>query len=152
MKTIERAIHHANKQLVSSKKLLNMASAKCLPIVVNDGNYFFSNEQMVAAICNVMSRKFIDSVIDGFIYLTVNQSSMIINSNLDWQVWIPVYRDENDRKLATFVNLLGERFNDFLTYYTGGPAKEYQQIKDTNLGIKVLASMKYLPKKLIYKK
>lgn len=152
LKTIERAIHHANKQLTSSRVLLKMPNSRCVIFLVNDGNYFFNNQQMLAAICQVWERKFEKSEIDCIVYLTLNQVSNRQNSNLDWLVWSPVYSLNKDTALCSFVNKLGGNFIDFLAEFTEIPTSSHEEIADIDEAREVISSMRYLPKELIFKK
>jgi hypothetical protein len=150
-KTIERAIHKGNKQIKETKLLLNKPNAKGLLLLCNDGNYFIQNNTFLSLICNVMIRKYLKSEIDGFVYFTYNQTSTMPNSELDWQLWAPVYRDSEDEVLPAFVNDLGAKFNDFYTKTTGIPATIHKKIDNIEGATDMIAKMKYIPKEVIYK-
>lgn len=159
-KTIERAIHKADKQIEVTKKTLNCENANGIIFLINDGNYFFTNEGFIAIICNLIKRKFVSSSFDVIIYLTINQVTYKHNSELDYTVWIPIYTkaDENDEvivpdELYSFVNSFGEKFiTEFLTLKTGHAPKEYKRIENYEESIEELKSHKFIPKNIIYKK
>ncbi|HAW57809.1 MAG TPA: hypothetical protein DCX03_02140 [Bacteroidales bacterium] len=152
-KTIDRALHKANKQIQESKRTFSLPDAKGLVLLCNDGNYFVQNDIFLGLIANLMSKKYIESDIDGFVYFTINQVSTIPNSGLDWQLWVPSYRNENDSDLSQFVNDLGHKFlNEFYTLKTGIESSEKFIIDDTEVGYNAIKSMKYIPKEIIYKK
>lgn len=152
-KTIDRAIHKANKQISESKRTFKIPQAKGLVLLCNDGNYFVQNDVFIGLIANLMSRKYMDSDIDGFVYFTINQVATKPNSDLDWHIWVPSYRNENDKELTSFVNELGFKFlNDFYTIKTGIEATDKMITDDFEKGISTIKAMKHLPKDIIYKK
>ena len=152
-KTIDRAIHKANKQIQESKRTFLIPNAKGLVLLCNDGNYFVQNDIFLGLIANLMSRKYRESDIDGFVYFTVNQTSTIPNSDLDWLLWAPSYKDENDEDLSHFVNNLGYKFhNEFFTLKTGIDFLDKLITDDVEVGSNAIKSMKYIPKEIIYKK
>jgi hypothetical protein len=152
-KTIDRALHKANKQIQESKRTFSIPDAKGLVLLCNDGNYFVQNDVFLGLIANLMSRKYMKSDIDGFVYFTLNQVSMIPNSELDWNLWVPSYRVENDNDFGDFVNQLGFKFqNDFYTLKTGNKPSDKLVDDDYEKGMNTIKSMKYIPKDIIYKK
>jgi hypothetical protein len=152
-KTIDRAIHKANEQIQESKRTFSIPKAKGLLLLCNDGNYFVQNDVFLGLIANLMGRKYMNSDIDGFVYFTLNQVSNIPNSDLDWQLWVPIYRDENDTELSDFVNQLGYKFmNEFYTIKIGIKISDKFIAYDLEKGIDMIKSMKHIPKDLIYKK
>jgi len=152
-KTIDRALHKANKQIQESKRTFSLPDAKGLVLLCNDGNYFVQNDIFLGLVANLMSRKYMESDIDGFVYFTINQVSTVPNSGLDWQLWVPSYRNENDSDLSQFVNDLGHKFlNEFYTLKTGIESSKKVITDDTEVGYNTIKSMKYIPKEIIYKK
>jgi hypothetical protein len=159
-KTVERAIHKANKQIGTTKKTLNYENANGIIFLINDGNYFFTNEGFLSIICNIIGRKFKESNFDVIIYQTINQATYKPGSELDHTVWIPIYTkvDENGEtivsdELHSFVNNFGERFmTEFITLKTGQAVKEHIKIEDLEDTIEELQKHKFIPKNIIYKK
>lgn len=152
-KTIDRALHKANKQIKESKKTFSLPDAKGLVLLCNDGNYFVQNDAFLGLIANLMGRKYMESDIDGFVYFTLNQVSTIPNSDLDWQLWVPSYRDENDEDFGNFVNKLGYKFqNEFYTLKTGIKPTDKLITDDFEKGINSIKFMKHIPKEIIYRK
>ena len=159
-KTIERAIYKANKQIEETKKTFNKENANGIVILINDGNYFFTNEGFLAVICNLIGRKFKESSFDVIIYLTINQVTHKEGSELDHNIWVPIYTKVDDNgetivsdELHSFVNDFGERFlNDFLTSKTGHEPKEFTQIESLEESMEEFKKHKFIPKNVIYKK
>lgn len=152
-KTIDRALHKANKQIIESKRTLEMPNAKGIVLLCNDGNYFIQNDKFLGLIANMMGRKYLDSEIDAFVYFTLNQVSTIPNSELDWNIWAPAYRNENDNLLSNFINELGFKFqNDFYTKKTGIEPSDKIITDDFEKGMNAIKSMKHIPKEIIYNK
>lgn len=152
-KTIDRVLHKANKQIKESKKTFSLPTAKGLVLLCNDGNYFVQNDTFIGIIANLMSRKYMDSDIDGFVYFTINQTSRMSGSDLDWSLWCPLYRQENDEEFGDFVNELGFKLNnDFYSMKTGAPILGNNITDDFEKGIDLIKSMTHIPKEIIYKK
>jgi len=159
-KTIERAIHKANKQIESTKKTLNCEQANGIIFLINDGNYFFNNEGFLNIIANLIGRKFKESSFDVIIYLTINQATYKEGSELDYNIWVPIYTKIDDNgetivsdELHSFVNAFGEKFlTEFLTVKTGHQPKEFEQIESIEDTIEEIKKHKFIPKGVIFKK
>jgi hypothetical protein len=159
-RTIERAIHKANKQIAESKKTFNKKTANGIIFLINDGNYFFSTEGILTVIANLIGRKFKESSFDVVIYLTINQATRKENSELDYNVWFPIYTKVDEAgetivsdELHNFVNDFGEKLQTkFLPIKTGQELKELTQIESLEDSLEELKKHKFIPKKVIYKK
>lgn len=152
-KTIDRVLHKANKQIQESKRTFSIPNAKGLVLLCNDGNYFVQNKVFLGLIANLMGRKYMESDIDGFVYFTLNQVSRIPNSELDWSMWAPSYRVQNDEVLGDFVNELGFKFqNEFYTIKTGIDPISKIITDDFEKGMQTIKSMEHIPKDIIFKK
>ncbi len=159
-RTIERAIHKANKQIAETKKTFNKETANGIVFLINDGNFFFSTEGFLAVIANLIGRKFKESSFDVVIYLTINQATRKENLELDYNVWIPIYTKIDDAgetivsdELHKFVNDFGEKLQTkFLPIKTGQELKELTQIESLKESLEELKKHKFIPKKVIYKK
>jgi len=159
-RTIERAIKKGNKQIQESKNTLNKAFANGILFLINDGNYFFSNEGFISIICNLIGRKFVKSSFDVIIYITINQVTTKPGSELDYSLWHPIYTkvDKDGETIVTdefheFINDLGARFQtEFMTMKTGIEITEHTQIEDLEEGIKEINKHTFIPKEIIYKK
>jgi hypothetical protein len=159
-KTIERAIYKANRQIEETKKTFGRANSNGIVFLINDGNYFFSNQGFLAVIANLIGRKFEDASFDVIVYITVNQVTRREDSQLDYTVWIPIYTkaDENGKTIVSdelhhFVNDFGSKFlNDFLTEKTGHEPKDHMQIENLEDSLEELKKQKFIPKNIIYKK
>lgn len=153
IKTIDRAIYKANTQIRESKKTFSIPNSKGLVLLCNDGNYLVQNNVFLKLITDLMQRKYMNSDIDGFVYFTLNQVSIMPESELDWTLWVPSYRIENDNDFADFVNELGHKFNnDFYTKKTGIIPSDKLVHDNLEEGIKSIHKMKHIPKEIIYKK
>lgn len=159
-KTIERAIYKANKQIGESKITFNKPEANGVIFLINDGNYFFSNEGFLHIIANLIHRKFKESNFDVVIYITINQVTYKEDSDLDHNFWIPMYTkvDENGETIVSdefhsFINKLGNKFlTDFLTRKTGNAPEKFTEIEDLKEAIEEMKKHKFIPKEIIYKK
>ena len=128
--------------------------------MINDGNYFFTNERFLAVISNLIGRKFNESSFDVIIYLTINQATNKEGSDLDHRIWAPIYTKIDEQgetivsdELHSFVNAFGEKFlTDFLTLKTGHKSKEFKQIESIKESIEEFKKHKFIPKDVIYKK
>lgn len=144
-KTIDRAIHHANKQIVETKKLLNLPNAKGLLLVANDGNYFFNHIQFMDQIVSLMTTKYSSYDIESVIYFTVNVDSVSPNSERGNSIWLPLHKDDSDENFMQFCYDLGEQLRKHLTSLTGIPFY-IASTPDHEGTIKKIAQLKYLPK------
>jgi hypothetical protein len=150
--TIDTAIKKANRQIRESKKTFSLPDAKGLVLLCNDGNYFLQNVAFIKLICDLMRSKYMNLEIDGFVFFTVNQVATIPESELDYHLWFPAYRDENDSVLSDFVNELGGKFyEDFYTKKIGiGLMDKIKGDLDEEI-VEKLKYMKHIPKNIIYK-
>lgn len=159
-KTIERAIYKANKQIEETKRTFNIQNANGIIILINDGNYFFTNQGFLVVIENLIGRKFKESSFNVIIYLTINQATYKEGSELDYNIWVPIYTKVDEQgepivsdELHSFVNAFGEKFStEFLTLKAGHKPKEYKQIESIDEFMEELQKHKFLPKDVIYKK
>jgi hypothetical protein len=159
-KTIERAIYKANKQINETKKTFDRQNANGVIFLINDGNYFFTNQGFIGILCNLIGRKFKQPSFDVIIYLTINQATRKEGSELDHNIWVPIYIKVDDfgetivsDELHSFVNDFGEKFlTDFLTQKTGHAPKEFKQIESIEESIEEFEKHRFIPKDIIYKK
>jgi len=153
IKTIDRAIYKANKQIEASKKTFSLPTAKGLVLLCNDGNYFLEHAVLIGLIANLMHRKYLESDIDGFVYFTINQVSKMPGSELDWTLWTPSYRERDDIVFANFVNELGDKFQgEFYTIKTGIKSSDKIIINDGEESVNLINKMRHIPKDEIYKR
>lgn len=159
-KTVERALYKANKQIAETKTTYNMKNANGVIFLINDGNYFFSNQGILAVICNLIGRKFKESSFDVIVYFTINQVTFKEGSELDHNIWIPIYTKIDERgetivskELHNFINSFGKKFlSEFLTIKTGHKPKEQKQIYNLEEAIEEIKKHNFIPKDIIYKK
>jgi len=148
-RTLQKIIEKANKQLRETKKKIGNNETQKILMVCNDGNYLFNHNIIFPLICDIIaSRNDID--INSTIYFTVNQSSLLPNSNLDWSVWMTAYSDDSRESLYLDVNELGRKFNAFYNDTFNIQNKEYKEYPHTIEGIKAISELKFIPKEIIY--
>ena len=151
--SIEDAIRKANRQIRDSKVLLKQPHSKGILLLANDGNYFLSHSKFLGIIGSLMSRKFIKSDIDAFVYFTVNQVAYMPDSELDWQLWIPGYRDDNGEKLGEFIKKMGHDFlHVFIPKINGVALSGHIEIDEFNEAMDAIDRMKHIPKTVAYNK
>lgn len=121
----ENAIRKADKQIESTKKLLDLPNARGLVLLANDGNYFSHPAEAASLIAQVMQNHFMESHIDGFVYFTVNTVVKVSDNNGELMYWVPSYRETGDG-LADFVNHLGAGWGDFFAEKIGQEAPRFQ--------------------------
>jgi hypothetical protein len=124
-RSIEHAVRQANKQIRSTKQLLNKPDAKGIVLLANDGNHFSHPAEAVMLICQVMEAHFLDSDIDGFVYFTANTPAKVPDNARELNYWVPVYRLEHD-PLSNFVNRLGEGWGEFYAKTIGQQVPRFQ--------------------------
>jgi hypothetical protein len=153
IKTIDRSVYYANKQIRETKKLLASPQAKGILFFVNDGNYFLSHNSIIKALADLLSKKYPDSEIDAAVYLTVNQVSYLPESDLDWQIWMPMYKEDIDNDLLwKFINGIGRNFyNVFLPKITGQPLLSEKWFEEIEDAANALRGHGYIPKEIAFK-
>lgn len=143
------------QSICSTKNLINylIGNQEFYTEKFYEENNEIKNTVYFGLIANLMGRKYMESDIDGFIYFTLNQVSIIPNSELDWHLWVPSYRDESDEVFGDFVNKLGFKFqNDFYIMKTGIKPSEKIITDNFEKGMNTIKSMKHIPKSIIFKK
>lgn len=139
---IERALHKANKQIKETKEYFNLKDAKGLVLIANDGNYAFENKHFFLLICEILQMpQFKNSVIDGYVYFTVNMTARIPDNKLDLSIWAPLYREEKTM-LTDFVNDLGDKFCKYHLNFIGEPLDNHTKHENPDTMFK----MKSIPK------
>jgi hypothetical protein len=110
---IRNVVKNGNRQIRTSKRVLNAEGAKGVLLVANDNNYGFEPETMSAVISDAVACLG-DSHIDAVVYFTPNVFHRVPGSDVAWIIWEPSYRDETDTALSEFVNDMGRRWHDHL--------------------------------------
>lgn len=149
-RTFQKIIEKANKQLHQTvEKIGNKDSQKIL-MLCNDGNYLFPHQLLFTlAFSIIKDRKEID--IDCAVYFTVNQTSRLPNSELEWRIWVPAYDETAHENLHPFVNELGKDFNNYYNQKFQIPVIDNKELSSFESGIEVIEKMTYVPKSHIYK-
>lgn len=140
---IEDSLRKAKHQLFETKRYFGVNDFYSIVLVVNDGNYTLHNREMYWLIGNILTTpKFRNSCIDGYVYITVNLTSKIPNSNLDWTIWAPAYNGDDKEELSKIVNKIGEKWHIFLKYIFNEPEAPFIQTDDGGF----IDRMKLIPK------
>ena len=150
-RTFQKIIEKANKQLRETKNKLGNAETQRILMVCNDGNFFLNNQKLHALLCNILGRRK-EIEIEGLVYFTVNQASVIPGSDLDWGIWVPAYGDTANDTLHLFVNDLGRKFHDFYCKELNITVTEHREYPGFEEGMKAVEETKYIPKDVIYPK
>jgi hypothetical protein len=148
-RTFQKIVEKANKQLRETKSKIGDIKIQKVLMICNDGNYFFDNATLFSLLCDIIgTRKEIE--IDCLIYFTVNQSSQIPNSELDWAIWAPAYGENARENLELFINDLGRTFNDFYKKELKIEVSDHREYPNVKEGAESIKQMQYLPKMVIF--
>ena len=151
-RTVDRAIHNANKQIAQTKNYLNMQNAKGLLFIANDGNMHLSHWQFLNTIVKVLDNKEASSNIDAFIYFTINVVAYNNEDNHLHHMWYPMHKTKNSDEFHFFIRQLSDSFlNEFLPKYTGTPVHPIDSTDNPIEGMKEITKLKYFPKDMIFK-
>jgi hypothetical protein len=143
--TIDTAIKKANKQIISTKTLLSKPESRGFLFLVNDGNQVLSPKHMVHIIANLMESKYINSSIDGFVYLTVNFPGINEDTKEELVYWVPGYRVENS-DLVDFINQLGRKWHVFYNHVNNFDISESHHVTGEE-ALDYLRKIKNIPNK-----
>lgn len=116
VRPIIQAVHKANKQIRSTKNILERSKARGLILIANDNNFSFD----LAGMMNVLARAFksiSDYHTDAIVYLTQNVF-YDTGDGIAHNVWSPVYNIGNE-EFSEFVNELGKRWHDYMETVQG---------------------------------
>lgn len=109
---LSRTLKKANKQIRETKHYFNIETPTGIAVFVNDGFVSLGPEEILAIASNILMHSY--SSIDCFIYVTVNRYVEVKGSSEPKLIWAPVYSDRVQDKIYDFVNLLGEKWGDYL--------------------------------------
>lgn len=140
-KPLKRILEKANKQIKETKLKCGFDSSQGLLIIINDGLYGLPSVTTVALISSILVHHF--SSIDGFVYLTLNTYTDIPKDNYARLVWVPAYSDRVSNRLVNFVNLLGNKWFDYLEENLG-KFDSRLEISDPEVGHDLLIGGKFL--------
>lgn len=150
-RTFQKITEKANKQLLQTKENIGTSKSQKILLICNDGNYLFPHHLLFTLFCSIIEdRKEID--IDCSVYFTVNQTSSIPNSDLEWRLWMPAYGTSANKDLHHFINDLGREFSNFYNSKFNLPIVEKKEYEDFILGMEEIEKMNFIPKQIIYKK
>lgn len=102
---IIECVKKANKQIISTRKLLGKDEALGLILIANSGNLGFEPMQIM----NVLLRGFDQLKIknkDAIVYFTPNIYQYIGTDDIPYQIWVPVANERGDA-LQKFIDELG---------------------------------------------
>jgi len=109
---LSRTLKKANKQIRETKCHFGIETPTGIAVFANDGLVSLGPEEVLSLASNILINSY--SSIDCFIYLTVNRYVGVRGSNEPKCIWAPVYSDRVQDKIYDFVNLLGEKWIDYL--------------------------------------
>ena len=107
---IVQAFEKANKQIRSTKLLLNRPNARGLVLIANDDNRQFSPAEMLSIICDAFAQ-LRDCHVDGVVYFTPNVYHTNGVDDIAQTLWTPVYNIGSE-EFGDFVNPLGRAWFD----------------------------------------
>lgn len=114
-RSIEQRIKRARKQLRKSKETFGNRDTRCLILVAMDQEPFFGHKTMLLNLAKIMGDNYTDEHTDGVIYFNPNTPTQMRPDGLELSSWIPFYRDDEvNLQLSKFVNLLGNRWLNYL--------------------------------------
>ncbi len=150
-RTFQKIIEKANKQLKETKEKLGNEETQRIVMICNDGNFFLDHKNLFGLLCSILDRRK-EIEIEGLVYFTVNQSSVIPDNDLDWSIWAPAYGDTATDDLHLFVNELGRKFHEFYCKEFNLPITEHREYPGFEEGVAAIQEMRYIPKEVIYPK
>jgi len=107
---IIECIKKANKQIISSRILLNKPDARGLILIANSGNFIFNLNQITSTILNGFER-LSKKERDAIVYFTPNVH-YDIGDGIPYELWIPI-ANELGNDMQEFVDLLGKAWFDY---------------------------------------
>ena len=90
--------------------------------------------------------------INALIYCTINQSSYIPESEIDWQIWVPTYSEDARPGLENFVDNLYRKLAVYYYKNIGLENPEIIEYPDRKEGMQIVKKMRFIPKDVIFKK
>lgn len=104
------AVRKANKQIISSRRLLGRPEAKGLILVANSGNFGFPPVQLMNVVLKGFER-LNDSNKDGIVYFTPNVYHDV-GDGVPYEIWVPIANEHGD-ELQQFIDSLGKAWFDY---------------------------------------
>ena len=108
---ITECIKKANKQIISTRKLLGKDDALGLILIANSGNFGFEPMQIMNVILKGFDRLKYKSN-DAIVYFTPNVYQHVGNDGVPYEIWVPVANEQGNR-LQEFLDKLGTAWFDF---------------------------------------
>jgi hypothetical protein len=149
--TLQTIIKKGNRQLRETRKQIGNEKTEKVLFICNDGNYFLS-DILAFDLINHIHALLPESEIDCFVLFTVNQTSRIPNSEIDWSCWMPAYGSKASDNLCSFINDFGKRFHEFYNFKFNITNSEHRVYNDPTTGYEAIREHKHIPKEIIYKK
>lgn len=114
-RSIEQRIKQARKQLRKSKATFGNDDTKLLILIAMDQQPLFGHKTMLFNLAKIMGDNYSDEHTDGVVYLNPNMPTKIRSDSMEFSGWYPFYRDDDvNEELSEFVNLLGNRWLNYL--------------------------------------
>ncbi|MBZ9673792.1 hypothetical protein [Mesorhizobium sp. ES1-3] len=119
-------VRKANKQIISSRRLIGKPDAKGLILIANSGNFGFPPVQLMHVVLKGFDR-LIDRKRDGIVYFTPNVYHDI-GDGVPYELWVPIANDQGD-ELQKFIDALGRAWLDYREN-TGNPSVSRRENSD----------------------
>jgi hypothetical protein len=121
-KPIGRIIKKANSQIKETKKYLNLEGHEGVLLLVIDHFRFLPPHRLVILAEDLILNSY--SSINCVVYLTINSSINVPDSEIEYQIWVPIYNDVATDKLVDFIDKLGETWSHNLDKLLGPSHEE----------------------------
>ncbi|RWC59494.1 hypothetical protein [Mesorhizobium sp.] len=103
-------VRKANKQIISSRRLIGKADAKGLILIANSGNFGLPPMQLMNVVLKGFDR-LSDREKDGIVYFTPNVYHDV-GDGLPREIWVPI-ANERGPELQDFIDSLGKAWFDY---------------------------------------
>jgi hypothetical protein len=103
-------IRKANKQIISSRRLLQKPDARGLILIANSGNFGFPPMQLMNVVLKGFER-LTDCTNDGIVYFTPNVYHDV-GDGVPYELWVPI-ANENGDNLQKFIDDFGSAWFDY---------------------------------------
>lgn len=103
-------VRKANKQIISTRRLIGKPDAKGLILIANSGNFGFPPAQLM----NVVLKGFVrltEREKDSIVYFTPNVYHDL-GDGVPYELWVPIANDKDD-ELQVFIDAIGKAWFDF---------------------------------------
>jgi hypothetical protein len=103
-------VRKANKQIISSRRLIGKPDAKGLVLIANSGNFGFPPVQLMNVVLEGFDR-LTDRKRDGIVYFTPNVYHDM-GDGVPYELWVPIANEHGD-ELQEFIDDFGKAWFDY---------------------------------------